>query len=136
MSAEGKEMIDTLSKLDRIKDIRNRTIQVKKGRGERKVLRETCLRTPGRCTLRADLDTLIYAFRNLWRVDSRTDSLPNYVYCSMNICRDARQTDKAIQINTDIWKESKRQGNRRLKINNFHFLWKLAVGENEEQDPR
>ena len=28
MSAEGKEMIDTLSKLDRIKDIRNRTIQV------------------------------------------------------------------------------------------------------------
>ena len=29
MSAEGKEMIDTLSKLDRIKDIRNRTIQVR-----------------------------------------------------------------------------------------------------------
>lgn len=28
MSADGKEMIDTLSKLDRIKDIRNRTMQV------------------------------------------------------------------------------------------------------------
>ena len=28
MSAEGKEMLDTLSKLDRMKDIRNRTIQV------------------------------------------------------------------------------------------------------------
>jgi len=34
MSAEGKEMIDTLSKLDRIKDIRNRTMQLDKMKGK------------------------------------------------------------------------------------------------------